>query len=40
MGNDIYAVIFLALLSVVAFVLVLIIGHDSRTEQAVAPGRA
>jgi len=40
MGNDIYAVIFLALLSVVAFVLVLIIGHDARTEQAVAPGRA
>jgi len=30
MGNDIYAVIFLALLAAVAFVLVLIIGHDAR----------
>ena len=40
MGNDIYAVIFLALLAAVAFVLVLIIGHDARTEQAAAPGRA
>jgi ACS family tartrate transporter-like MFS transporter len=34
MGNDIYAVIFLALLSVLAFILVLIIGHDSRAERA------
>lgn len=33
MGNDIYAVMFLASLSVVAFLLVLIIGHDARTEQ-------
>jgi nitrate/nitrite transporter NarK len=40
MGNDVYAVVFLALLSVVAFALVLIIGHDARTEQAVAAGRA
>ena len=40
MGNDIYAVIFLALLSAVACVLVLIIGHDARSEQAAAPGRA
>ena len=32
MGNDVYAVMFLALLAVVAFVLVLIMGHDSRAE--------
>lgn len=40
MGNDIYAVIFLAPLSAVALRLVLLIGHDARTEQAAAPGRA
>jgi nitrate/nitrite transporter NarK len=39
MGNDIYAAIFLAMLSAVACGLVLIIWHDARTEQA-APGRA
>jgi MFS family permease len=33
MGNDIYAVMFLALLAVVAFVLVLLVGHDPRGEQ-------
>lgn len=33
MGNDFYAVLFLALLSVVAFVLVLAIGHDKRAER-------
>lgn len=32
MGNDIYAVMFLAMLAVVAFLLVLIIGHDNRAE--------
>jgi ACS family tartrate transporter-like MFS transporter len=32
MGNDFYAVLFLALLSVLAFALVLLIGHDSRAE--------
>ena len=33
MGNDVYAVMFLALLAVVAFVLVLLVGHDPRGEQ-------
>jgi D-galactonate transporter len=33
MGNDIYAVMFLAALAVVAFVLVLLVGHDPRGEQ-------
>ena len=36
MGNDIYAVMFLASLSAVAVVLVLVIGHDARTERAAA----
>lgn len=36
MGNDVYAVLFLALLSVLAIVLVLLVGHDRRAEQAVA----
>ncbi|MFT4267411.1 MAG: MFS transporter [Xenophilus sp.] len=40
MGNDIYAVMFLALLAVVAFVLVLVVGHDARGEQAAEPARA
>ncbi|VTU35979.1 MFS transporter [Variovorax sp. PBL-E5] len=40
MGNDFYAVLFLALLPVVAFVLVLLIGHDPRGEQAAEPVRA
>lgn len=34
MGNDLYAVMFLALLSALAFVLVLIIGHDKKAEQS------
>jgi len=38
MGNDFYAVLFLALLSVVAFALVLVVGHDKRAEQV--PGTA
>ena len=36
MGNDFYAVLFLALLAVVAIVLVLVIGHDKRAEQGAA----
>lgn len=41
MGNDVFAVMFLALLSVLAFVLVLVIGHDARAEQAhQVPARA
>ncbi|MDE2606939.1 MAG: MFS transporter [Burkholderiales bacterium] len=36
MGNDFYAVLFLALLAVVAIVLVLAIGHDKRAEQGAA----
>ncbi|MDM0112776.1 MFS transporter [Variovorax sp. J22R133] len=40
MGNDVYAVMFLALLSVLAFVLVLIVGHDKRAELAAQPARA
>jgi D-galactonate transporter len=36
-GNDIYAVLFLAALSVVAFILLLIIGHDSKAEYASTP---
>ena len=40
MGNDIYAVMFLASLSAVAIVLVLIIGHDARTERAAANASA
>ncbi|MGI4776751.1 MAG: MFS transporter [Janthinobacterium lividum] len=39
MGNDIYAVLFLASLSILAFVLVLVIGHDKRTEQGAASVR-
>jgi MFS transporter, ACS family, tartrate transporter len=34
MGNDFYAVLFLALLAVLAIVLVLLVGHDKRAEQA------
>lgn len=33
-GNDLYAVMFLALLAAVGFILVLIIGHDSKAEYA------
>jgi MFS family permease len=33
MGNDFYAVLFLALLAVLGFVLLLMIGHDKRAEQ-------
>jgi MFS family permease len=40
MGNDVYAVSFLALLSVLAFVLVLLIGHDKRAELGAEPVRA
>lgn len=40
MGNDFYAVLFLALLSVVAFALVLVVGHDKRAEQMPAAVRA
>jgi len=40
MGNDFYAVLFLALLSVLAFALVLIIGHDKRAELGAAPVKA
>ncbi len=40
MGNDVFAVMFLALLSVLAFVLVLVIGHDARAEQAATPAVA
>ncbi|MDQ7971555.1 MAG: MFS transporter [Rhodocyclaceae bacterium] len=40
MGNDIYAVMFLASLSVLGFVLVLLVGHDPRGEQAGEPARA
>ena len=40
MGNDFYAVLFLAMLSAVAIGLVLIIGHDARTEQAPSAGQA
>ncbi|MBS0339597.1 MAG: MFS transporter [Proteobacteria bacterium] len=40
MGNDFYAVLFLALLSAVAFVLVLVIGHDKRAEHGAAQVRA
>lgn len=40
MGNDIYAVLFLALLSVVAFALVLLIGHDKRAEEVPQPAHA
>jgi ACS family tartrate transporter-like MFS transporter len=37
MGNDIYAVLFLALLSVAAFALVLLVGHDAKAEHGAAP---
>ncbi|WP_345944626.1 MFS transporter [Variovorax sp. dw_954] len=40
MGNDFYAVLFLALLSVVAFALVLVIGHDKRAELGAQAVRA
>ncbi|MGJ7509102.1 MFS transporter [Variovorax sp. GT1P44] len=39
MGNDFYAVLFLALLSVLAFALVLLVGHDKRAEQGAEPVR-
>ena len=40
-GNDFYAVLFLALLAVVAIVLVVAVGHDKRAEQATPlPGGA
>lgn len=37
MGNDFYAVLFLALLSVLAIVLVLIMGHNSNAEYGASP---
>ena len=37
MGNDFYAVLFLALLSVVASALVLVVGHDKRAELGAEP---
>ncbi|MDB5847964.1 MAG: transporter [Rhodoferax sp.] len=40
MGNDIYAVMFLACLSLLAFVLVLVIGHDKRSELTTAQATA
>jgi ACS family tartrate transporter-like MFS transporter len=36
MGNDFYAVMFLALLSVVAAALIMIMGHDSKAEHGAA----
>jgi ACS family tartrate transporter-like MFS transporter len=39
MGNDFHAVLFLALLSVLAFALVLVVRHDKRAEQGAAPVR-
>jgi ACS family tartrate transporter-like MFS transporter len=40
MGNDFYAVLFLALLSVLAVMLVLIMGHDSKAEYGASPRAA
>jgi MFS transporter, ACS family, tartrate transporter len=40
MGNDFYAVLFLALLAVLGFVLLLLIGHDKRAEHGVEAARA
>ena len=40
MGNDIYAVMFLALLSLVASALIMLMGHDARGEQRPVPGQA
>jgi D-galactonate transporter len=40
MGNDFYAVLFLALLSVVGLALVLIVGHDKRAEHGASAVRA
>lgn len=40
MGNDFYAVLFLALLSVLAFALVLLVGHDKRAEHGAEAVRA
>ncbi|MDB5816855.1 MAG: transporter [Rhizobacter sp.] len=39
MGNDIYAVLFLAALSVVAFILILVLGHDRDAESRMASGQ-
>lgn len=39
-GNDFYAVLFLALLSVLAVVLLQIIGHDNKAEHGAVPQRA
>jgi nitrate/nitrite transporter NarK len=38
MGNDFYAVLFLALLAVLAIALVFCVGHDKRAEQGAAVG--
>jgi nitrate/nitrite transporter NarK len=38
-GNTTYSVMFLALLAVVAFVLVLMIGHDPRGEQGASEAK-
>lgn len=38
MGNDFYAVLFLALLSVLAVILVLVVGHDPKAEHGTAVG--
>jgi len=40
MGNDFYAVLFLAALSVVAIALVLVVGHDKRAELGAEAARA
>ena len=36
-GNDFYAVLFLAALALLGVVLVLLVGHDPRAEQAAHP---
>lgn len=38
-GNDFYAVLFLAALALLGVVLVLLVGHDKRAEQAAHPAR-
>lgn len=40
MGNDFYAVLFLALLSVLAMLLVMILGHDNKAEHGAATSTA
>ena len=40
MGNDIYAVMFLASLSIIASALIMLMGHDARGEQGPIPSRA